>query len=215
MRSKLSYGVLALLILGLLAVQLYLRQSREQGQASSETKSKNATPDVIPTRTLNPSSSDAPVASASLAAVFTDKTGVGQAAKVETALSSATVPGLAAVAVVQIGEKLHSLRPDPYGQFERLQLSENQTIPIAVAFPGLDPGDKVAVAAEDGGNVNLKEKVQVYTLDEQRRIAFPFTTDVNDGIYRVTLRNRTGMQELNFWVGPHWVHRTSTAKIKK
>lgn len=214
MRSKISYGV-ALLVIGLIGLQFYFYQTRKAGRTLVPQEAKSVTPEIMPARTLNPSAG-APVApSSNLAAVFTDASGAGQATQVEAALSVPAVRGVAAVAVVQVGDKLHSLRPDSYGQYERIQLSENQTIPIAVSFPDLDPGDKVAVSAEDGGRINLKHKVQVYAVDDQRRIAFPFTTDANDGIYRITLRSHTGLQELNFWVGPHWVHRTSTAKIKK
>jgi hypothetical protein len=214
MRSKLTYGV-ALVVIGLIGLQFYLHTSRKEGQALRPEEAKRLTPEIIPARTLNSTSSAPVVPSATLAAVFTDSSGIGRVQQVERALSSQGGRGVASVAVVQIGDKLHSIRPDPYGQYERIQLSENQTIPIAVSFPELDTGDKVAVSAEDGGRINKKQKVQVYTVDDQHRIAFAFTTDANDGIYRITLRSHTGLQELNFWVGPHWIHRTSTEKIKK
>lgn len=71
-----------------------------------------------------------------------------------------------------------------------------------MSYPGGAPGDLVTVQAEDGGLINGGPPIAQMRLDEAKSLRFAFTSTLEGGIYRVTLRNGFDEKRLEFWGGP-------------
>ena len=93
-----------------------------------------------------------------------------------------------------------TLAPNAEGVFPKVSMAANGSATVTVTFAAGASGDKVAIAAMDGGSVDGRV-VQVGILNDKLQVSFTFATTANDGIYRVELRNAQGTQTLQFWVG--------------
>ena len=85
--------------------------------------------------------------------------------------------------------------------FERVRVEPGETVPIAVAWPNAMPGERVVAVVEDGGQMEGGERVKVLVLDERRMGRFEFTTALEPGLYRVTLRRVGETKTVELWVG--------------
>ncbi len=140
--------------------------------------------DISPTAsTMTPGSADAdksfldPLASDSIKTVtassFTAKSG----AEVKTPLATITT-----VAGKVTGS------PNALGLFARVPIALEETVQVAVSYPGGAAGDLVTVQAEDGGSINGGSPVAQMRLDEAGALRFAFTSTREGGIYRKRLR---------------------------
>ena len=67
--------------------------------------------------------------------------------------------------------------------------------------PGSAEGDQVVVQADDGGLIDLESVVARKVLDERGVLEFRFTSTLEGGVYRITLRNGFDEKRLEFWGG--------------
>jgi hypothetical protein len=88
------------------------------------------------------------------------------------------------------------------GLFPRVPIALEETVQVAVSYPGGAAGDLVTVQAEDGGSINGGPPVAQMRLDEAGALRFAFTSTREGGVYRVTLRNGFDEKRLEFWGGP-------------
>jgi hypothetical protein len=88
------------------------------------------------------------------------------------------------------------------GLFPRVPIALEETVQVAVSYPGGSAGDLVTVQAEDGGSINSGPPVAQMRLDEAGALRFAFTSTREGGVYRVTLRNGFDEKRLEFWGGP-------------
>lgn len=115
----------------------------------------------------------------------------------------ALVPGeMVAVQVVAGGKTFGNLTPDQVGVFPQVNIDARQQVAVTASWPDGQPGQKVVVAAEDGGQVADAKHPVGFTLDARRQVTFDFTADSNPGIYRVTLRKGADVKTVQFWAGP-------------
>jgi hypothetical protein len=109
------------------------------------------------------------------------------------------IGGLKAEAFV--GGAKRPLVPNQLGLFPRQPIGVGQTISVRVRFPGSAEGDQVVVQADDGGLIDLESVVARKVLDERGVLEFRFTSTLEGGVYRITLRNGFDEKRLEFWGG--------------
>jgi hypothetical protein len=71
-----------------------------------------------------------------------------------------------------------------------------------VAYPESEAGDLITIQSEDGGGIDGKQIVKQFHLDEARHLSFTFTSTMEGGVYRITLRKGFDEKRLEFWGGP-------------
>jgi hypothetical protein len=103
---------------------------------------------------------------------------------------------------IQAGTRVVNGAPNALGLFPRVPIALEETVQVAVSYPGGSAGDLVTVQAEDGGSINGGPPVAQMRLDEVGALRFAFTSTREGGIYRVTLRNGFDEKRLEFWGGP-------------
>ena len=103
---------------------------------------------------------------------------------------------------IQAGTRVVNGAPNTLGLFPRVPIALEETVQVAVSYPGGSAGDLVTVQAEDGGSINGGPPVVQMRLDEAGALRFAFTSTREGGIYRVTLRNGFDEKRLEFWGGP-------------
>ena len=103
---------------------------------------------------------------------------------------------------IQAGTRVVNGAPNALGLFPRVPIALEETVQVAVNYPGGAAGDLVTVQAEDGGSINGGPPVAQMRLDEAGALRFAFTSTREGGIYRVTLRNGFDEKRLEFWGGP-------------
>lgn len=103
---------------------------------------------------------------------------------------------------IQVGVHEVTAAPNDLGLFPRTLIGLEETAQVAVSYPGGAPGDLVTVQAEDGGLINGGPPIAQMRLDEAKSLRFAFTSTLEGGIYRVTLRNGFDEKRLEFWGGP-------------
>ena len=103
---------------------------------------------------------------------------------------------------IQAGTRVVNGAPNALGLFPRVPIALEETVQVAVSYPGGSAGDLVTVQAEDGGSINSGPPVAQMRLDEAGALRFAFTSTREGGIYRVTLRNGFDEKRLEFWGGP-------------
>jgi hypothetical protein len=113
----------------------------------------------------------------------------------------ALVPGEMVAVQVVSGGKSCSLTPDQVGAFPKVNIDARQQVSVTASWPDGQAGQKVVVAAEDGGQVGGSNHPLAFTLDDQRQVAFDFTAGNGPGIYRVTLRKGPDVKTIQFWAG--------------
>lgn len=105
-------------------------------------------------------------------------------------------------ALAHVDGSPRALRPDQLGFFPRQPIGLGQTVSVRVRFPGGAEGDLVVVQSDDGGLVDQRSVVTRKTLDARGEMEFLFTSTLEGGVYRVTLRNGFDEKRLEFWGGP-------------
>ena len=70
-----------------------------------------------------------------------------------------------------------------------------------VEFPGGSEGELVIVQAEDGGQIDQSAVVARKHLDANGTLQFSFTSTLEGGLYRITLRKGFDEKRLEFWGG--------------
>jgi hypothetical protein len=106
------------------------------------------------------------------------------------------------LALIQAGGRQISGTPNALGLLPRVPIALEETVQVAVSYPGGSAGDLVTVQAEDGGSINGGPPVAQMRLDEAGALRFAFTSTLEGGVYRVTLRNGFDEKRLEFWGGP-------------
>ncbi|HEY5743350.1 MAG TPA: hypothetical protein VIS99_12505 [Terrimicrobiaceae bacterium] len=119
-----------------------------------------------------------------------------------TNIMDAPVGGDRAIAAVSYAGRKYSLQPTQYGFFDRVLIEQSAKVPVQVTYPDGEPGEKVIVEVEDGGQLDNDSILAVQSLDDQKRLAFVFQATDQTGIFRVTLRKGGDVKTLNFWAGP-------------
>ncbi len=109
--------------------------------------------------------------------------------------------GTRVAAKVKVGSKNFNLSPNEAGMFPRVLVPANGKIQISVAYPEGTPNDPLVIQAEDGGLLDNGTVVKQGKLDSNKVISFEFQTNVQEGVYRITLRKGTDEKRLDFWVG--------------
>ncbi|HEY5895676.1 MAG TPA: hypothetical protein VIT91_20850 [Chthoniobacterales bacterium] len=107
-----------------------------------------------------------------------------------------------AIAAVSYAGRKYSLQPTQYGFFDRVLIEPSAKVPVQVTYPDGEPGEKVIVEVEDGGQLDNDSILAVQALDDEKRLAFVFQATDQTGIFRVTLRKGGDVKTLNFWAGP-------------
>jgi hypothetical protein len=116
----------------------------------------------------------------------------------------------ASSARIQAGERILELTPDQSGNFPSVPVSAQARVPIQVLFANGQPGDVVAVQAEDGGQLPNGTIFQTVRLDENRVASFVFQVTAQNGTHRVSLQHGGDLKVLDFWVGPPLGTRTGS-----
>lgn len=103
-------------------------------------------------------------------------------------------------AVITTGGVTSTLEPNAEGVFPMVVMAANGNARVVVTCPSGGPGDKVALAAQDGGSVDGRV-VQIARLNEKHEVTFNFSTTANEGLYRVAVRMPQCVETVQFWVG--------------
>ncbi|HEY5893346.1 MAG TPA: hypothetical protein VIT91_08960 [Chthoniobacterales bacterium] len=119
-----------------------------------------------------------------------------------TNIMDTPVGGDRAVAAVSYAGRKYSLQPTQYGFFDRVLIGPSAKVPVQVTYPDGEPGEKVIVEVEDGGQLDNNSILAVQALDDEKRLAFVFQATDQTGIFRITLRKGDDVKTLNFWAGP-------------
>ena len=106
------------------------------------------------------------------------------------------------VAKIQVANKSYELKPNIAGIFEQVHIEPKAKIAVQINYPHGEAGEKVIVESEDGGVFANNKIVQVQELDAAGNLNFTFNATEQYGIFRVTLRRASDMEELHFWSGP-------------
>ncbi len=93
------------------------------------------------------------------------------------------------------------LSMDETGHYERVMVRLGEVVPVRIAFPNSQPGTKVAIQVEDGGNLVGGRVSEVRTLGEDLQVSFDFEIGHEVGIYRVGIRHKDSLAVLDFWAG--------------
>lgn len=106
------------------------------------------------------------------------------------------------VCKIKAGDKTYILTPNELGIFEEVSnIQPLQTIPIEVTYPNGSRGQKVVIAAEDGGKLDDGRRVKPMQLDSQKRLVFNFQVSDQSGIFRLSLRKGNDTKTIRLWVG--------------
>jgi hypothetical protein len=87
------------------------------------------------------------------------------------------------------------------GEFPRVLVPASAIIAASVPFPDAQPGEKIAVQAEDGGALLNATAQGFVTIDAAHCAPVQFKVSAHDGMHRVTLRRGGETRVLEFWVG--------------
>lgn len=113
-------------------------------------------------------------------------------------------------ASVTLGKRTHPLQASNKGFFPELDMGPTMRARVELHFPEGRPGDKVIIAAMDGGRVMLQDadrrispaKETTHVIGADRKVRFIFESGSGDGIFRVMIRRGMEARFLPFWVGP-------------
>lgn len=104
--------------------------------------------------------------------------------------------------VIRAGGEEHRPSSNELGYFERVYLQPREKASVSLTWPEAQPGDKVVMEVEDGGELDNGKALQQQALDGSGSLQFAFQASQYDGIHRVVLRRGRQMKVLDFWVGP-------------
>jgi hypothetical protein len=91
--------------------------------------------------------------------------------------------------------------PNVRGEFPRVLVAASTTVSASVPFAEAQPGEMIAVQAEDGGALLEVAAQGSVIIDAARCASVQFKVSAHDGIHRVTLRRGGETRVLEFWVG--------------
>ena len=80
-------------------------------------------------------------------------------------------------------------------------IAPSAVIAVSVPFPDAQPGEQLAIQAEDGGVFVTGVAEARVQVAPDRQAHFQFRTSANDGLHRVTLHRGGESRVLQFWVG--------------
>lgn len=86
------------------------------------------------------------------------------------------------------------------GQFERVAIGMNETVPIRLSWPEDKIHSDVFVQAVHGGKIDGGSNHKRFTLGADKTVSFAFTPDGGPGSYQIALRRGTTEEVLQFWV---------------
>jgi hypothetical protein len=104
-------------------------------------------------------------------------------------------------AQLTIAGQTRAVVPNVRGEFPRFLVHASATIAASVPFPDAQPGEKIAVQAEDGGALLDAAAMGFVTIDDAHHASLQFKVSAHVGIHRVTLRRGSETHVLEFWVG--------------
>jgi hypothetical protein len=148
---------------------------------------------------------------------FTDRAsapGVDKISAVQPSGHGVTAPGQPSVsevaaimkdpraAMLRIGGVPRAVVPNVRGEYPRVLVPASAIIAASVPFAGAQPGEKIAVQAEDGGALLDAAGQGFVAIDEAHRAPVQFKVSAHEGMHRVTLRRGGETRVLEFWVGP-------------
>jgi hypothetical protein len=112
------------------------------------------------------------------------------------------------VARVGNGAGAVELTPNQVGTLvPRVEMTQNRTVPVSIAYPNGSVGERVIVAVEDGGQLSEAgsggkrgaQRVMSLSLDDQRTVNFDFTATGGPGMFRVTVRKGGDVKRVELW----------------
>lgn len=86
------------------------------------------------------------------------------------------------------------------GQFQRVAVGANETVPIRLSWPEDKTHSDVFVQAVHGGKIDGGGNHKRFTLGADKTVSFAFTPDGGPGSYQIALRRGTTEEVLQFWV---------------
>lgn len=102
---------------------------------------------------------------------------------------------------VRVGDAESFTGSDARGKYTRISVPAATVVSARVPLFEAEPGERVSIQAEDGGNL-LGEAAQGHlTVDDHHGVQFEFRTPAQDGMYRGTIRRGSESRVLEFWVG--------------
>jgi hypothetical protein len=117
------------------------------------------------------------------------------------ALSQNVKPEVA-VCKIQINNKNFELKPNSGGYFQRIaNIEKNAIVPVEVAYPNGNVGDKIVLTVLDGGSVDSNKAVAVVPLDGDKKCVFNFHVTNQVGLFRVLMTNGEDQKIVQVWVG--------------
>jgi hypothetical protein len=119
----------------------------------------------------------------------------------DATVTAAAVANDPRAAQLTIAGRTRAVVPNVRGEFPRVLVPASAIIVASVPFPDAQPGEKIAVQAEDGGALLDAAAQSFVTIDDAHRAPLQFKVSSQDGIHRVTLRRGGETRMLEFWVG--------------
>lgn len=102
----------------------------------------------------------------------------------------------------RIPNKIYQLKPNQLGLFDQVSnIQPLQIVPVEVSYPQGKTGEKVILAAEDGGRFDNGKMFSILQLDAQRKVSFNFQVSDQSGIFHVSLRKGNDIKVIQLWVG--------------
>lgn len=98
--------------------------------------------------------------------------------------------------------RIYQLKPNQLGFFDQVSnIQPLQVVPVEVSYPQGKVGEKVILAAEDGGRFDNGKMFSSAELDAQKKISFNFQVSDQSGIFHVSLRKGNDIKVIQLWVG--------------
>ena len=103
---------------------------------------------------------------------------------------------------IKVGNKEYQSSANERGYFSRVSgIQPGALVFIEVAYPGGKRGEKVVLAAEDGGSFDNQKLVKVVQLNDQGKCSFTFQLTSEPGIFEIFLRKGTDSNAVQLWAG--------------
>ncbi|MFA5263183.1 MAG: hypothetical protein WC378_05110 [Opitutaceae bacterium] len=104
-------------------------------------------------------------------------------------------------ALIEIAGRSQILNANVRGEFPRFPVPAAAVIKARVPFADAQPGDSIAVQAEDGGTLQGEASQGLVIVGTDHWVNVVFQTAAKDGLNRITLRGNGESRMLEFWVG--------------
>jgi hypothetical protein len=118
------------------------------------------------------------------------------------------------VEVPSSGKKI-ALTPNQSGEYPKVVTQPGEAVEVRLAFTRSQPGEAVAVSAQDGGVLHVGKMAGKLEVNTNREVGLGFVVSTNPGIHRITFTTSGGeAKTLNFWAGPeHTVNKRLVAQL--